>query len=65
MPVLVVNGEFDNSLPRSREMAQRISSAVHRVIPGVGHACCLEDPVAFDETVIEFLRKHGFDKHFN
>ena len=64
MPALVINGEFDNSLPRSREMAQRISSAVHHVIPGAGHACCLEDPVAFDEIVIEFLRKRGFDRHF-
>lgn len=58
MPVLIVNGEFDNSLPRSREMARKIRGAVHHVIPGAGHACCLEDPAAFDEAVIDFLRKH-------
>jgi 3-oxoadipate enol-lactonase len=62
MPVLVMNGEFDNSLPRSRETAQRIRGAVHRVIPGTGHACCLEDPAAFDKVVMEFLRRHSFIK---
>lgn len=61
MPVLVVNGEFDNSLKRSREMAQRIG-APHRVIPGAGHACCLEDPAAFDEAVLGFLKERGFAK---
>ncbi|MFQ5903020.1 MAG: alpha/beta fold hydrolase, partial [Candidatus Binatia bacterium] len=60
MPVLVVNGEFDNSLVRSRETAQKIRGAVHQMIPGAGHACCLEDPAAFDEVVIGFLKKYGF-----
>ena len=60
MPVLVVNGEFDNSLVRSRETAQKIRGAVHHILPGTGHACCLEDPMTFDKVVIEFLKKHGF-----
>ncbi len=60
MPVLVINGEFDNSLPRSREMSRMIAGAIHRVIPKTGHACCLEDPMAFDEIVIDFLKTHGF-----
>lgn len=60
MPVLVINGEFDNSLPRSREMSRRIAGAIHRMIPKTGHACCLEDPMAFDEIVIDFLKTHGF-----
>lgn len=59
MPVLVVNGELDNSLIRSREMSQRIAGAAHRVIPGTGHACCLEDPAAFDGIVVDFLKTHG------
>ncbi len=58
MPVMVINGEFDNSLPRSREMAKMIAGAEHHTIPGAGHACCLEDPAAFDEIVLAFLRKH-------
>jgi pimeloyl-ACP methyl ester carboxylesterase len=59
-PVLIMNGEFDNSLRRSREMSQKIAGAEHRVIAGAGHACCLEDPAAFDEIVLAFLRKHEF-----
>ncbi len=60
MPVLVINGEYDNSLTRSREMSRRIEGAIHRMIPRTGHACCLEDPMAFDEIVIDFLKTHGF-----
>jgi 3-oxoadipate enol-lactonase len=60
MPVIVINGEFDNSLPRSREMAKKIAGAEHHVIPGAGHACCLEDPAAFDAIVFSFLKKHDF-----
>lgn len=60
MPVLIMNGEFDNSLKRSKEMSTRITGAEHRTIAGAGHACCLEDPATFDDHVMEFLRKHGF-----
>jgi pimeloyl-ACP methyl ester carboxylesterase len=60
MPVLIMNGEFDNSLKRSREMSTRIAGAEHRIIPGAGHACCLEDPAVFDAYVLEFLEKHQF-----
>ena len=60
MPVLVVNGEFDNSRRGSEEMARRIPGAVHRVAPGTGHACCLEDPATFDGYVSEFLAQHGY-----
>jgi len=60
MPVLIINGEFDNSLKRSKEMSTRIAGAEHRTIPGAGHACCLEDPATFDGHVMAFLKKHGF-----
>ena len=60
MPVLIMNGEFDNSLKRSKEMSTRIAGAEHRTIPGAGHACCLEDPAIFDEHVLGFLKKHRF-----
>ena len=62
MPVLIMNGEFDNSLKRSKEMSTRIAGAEHHVIPGAGHACCLEDPATFDDHVLSFLRKRGFLK---
>lgn len=60
MPVLIMNGEFDNSLKRSKDMSTRIAGAEHHTIPGAGHACCLEDPATFDEIALRFLRKNGF-----
>jgi 3-oxoadipate enol-lactonase len=60
MPVLIMNGEFDNSLKRSKEMSAKIAGAEHRVIAGAGHACCLEDPAEFDGLVLRFLARHGF-----
>ena len=58
MPVLTLNGEFDGTLPRTREMRQKIHGAVHQIIPGAGHACCLENPMIFDQLVRDFLREH-------
>ena len=59
MPVLTLNGEFDGTLPRTREMSQKIRGAVHRIVSGAGHACCLENPMVFDQLVREFLKQHG------
>jgi pimeloyl-ACP methyl ester carboxylesterase len=59
VPTLVVNGEFDNALPNGRKSAQLIPGAVHKMLPGAGHACCMDDPVAFDAAVIEFLGGRG------
>jgi pimeloyl-ACP methyl ester carboxylesterase len=58
MPVLALNGEFDGTLPRTREMSRKIQGAAHQVIPGAGHACCLENPMIFDQLVRDFLQKH-------
>ena len=60
MPVLTLSGEFDGTLPRTREMSQKIRGAVHRIISGTGHACCLENPMVFDQLVREFLKQHRF-----
>ena len=62
MPVLIMNGEFDNSLKRSKEMSTKIAGTEHRTIPGAGHACCLEDPATFDKNVLAFLEKYKFFK---
>ncbi|MEK7943923.1 alpha/beta hydrolase [Pigmentiphaga sp. YJ18] len=56
VPTLVVNGEFDISLEDGRRTAGLIPNAVHRILPGTGHACCIEDPAGFDEIVVAFLR---------
>src|SRR6185295_5122992 len=58
-PVLVINGELDNSLPGGTRTASLVPGAVHKVLPGTGHACCVEDPAGFDAIVIDFLRARG------
>ena len=59
VPTLVINGEFDHSLPAGRRTASLTPGAEHKVLPGTGHACCLEDPAGFDAFVIDFLSARG------
>ena len=59
VPTLVINGAHDNSLAAGRETAAGVPGARHVELPGAGHACCIEDPEAFDQAVIEFLRHNG------
>ena len=58
VPTLVINGEFDMSLPAGKRTASLVPWAVHQVLPGTGHACCIEDPAGFDRLVIDFLQMH-------
>ena len=62
VPTLVINGEHDMSLEGGRKTAALTPGAVHRVLPGTGHACCIEDPAGFDALVTEFLRDNGLMK---
>jgi len=55
-PTLVINGAHDVSLVRGGETASMIPGAQHVVLPGTGHACCIEDPAAFDGAVMDFLQ---------
>ena len=58
-PVLVINGAHDVSLARGTETAAMIPGATHVVLPDTGHACCIEDPAAFDGAVTAFLAAKG------
>jgi pimeloyl-ACP methyl ester carboxylesterase len=58
-PILIINGEFDHSLPAGKRTATLVPGAVHRTLPGTGHACCLEDPAGFDALVLDFLKERG------
>jgi pimeloyl-ACP methyl ester carboxylesterase len=59
VPTLVINGESDHSLSAGWTTASLMPGAVHKVLPGTGHACCLEDPAGFDPLVIDFLKSRG------
>jgi len=59
VPTLVINGEFDHSRNAGKRTASLVPGAVHKVLPGTGHACCIEDPAGFDALVIEFLSARG------
>jgi 3-oxoadipate enol-lactonase len=59
VPTLVINGEYDHSLPAGQRTAELIPGAMHKILPGAGHACCIEDPCGFDATAIGFLQSRG------
>jgi len=59
VPTLVINGEFDHSLPAGQRTAALIPGARHNILPQTGHACCIEDPAGFDALVVEFLESLG------
>jgi pimeloyl-ACP methyl ester carboxylesterase len=58
-PTLVINGAHDASLEAGRVTAAGILGARQVVISGPGHACSIEDPWAFDDALIDFLRRLG------
>src|SRR5882672_6972515 len=41
VPTLVINGEFDHSRAAGERTARLIPGAVHKILPGTGHACCI------------------------
>jgi 3-oxoadipate enol-lactonase len=59
VPTLVINGELDHSRAAGEKTASLVPDAVHKVLPGTGHACCIEDPAGFDAAVLEFLGARG------
>ena len=57
-PTLIVNGEFDNALKGGTRTASLIPHSEHKIIPGAGHCCFLEDPAAFEKLVRDFLLRN-------
>jgi 3-oxoadipate enol-lactonase len=58
-PTLIVNGEHDNALPGGTRTAGLIPQAEHKILPGAGHCCFLEDPARFEILVQEFLVRNN------
>lgn len=59
-PALVLCGSADTVTPEEgcRKIAAAVRGAVYRSLPGLGHACYVEDPEAFNAAMREFLEDH-------
>lgn len=60
VPTLVLAGEEDILIPvrLSKQLQQAIPGSEWATVPG-GHACLWETPDPFNQTFIEFIRKHA------
>lgn len=60
VPTLLVTGDADLYTPPSvlRMFATRMPHAESAVIPGTGHSSYWENPQAFNQSVLAFIRKH-------
>lgn len=60
-PTLIVNGALDSParLAAGNELAQRLPRARREVIPGAGHLPNLDNPAAYNECVLDFMRNHS------
>ena len=56
-PTLVLAGQEDGALPACRFIHEKIAGSKLVVIPHAGHLSNLDQPVAFNEAVLEFLAK--------
>lgn len=55
-PVLIINGELDKSNRKGEaSFAQAAPNARVAVIPGAGHACCIEQPEQYNSELLRFL----------
>lgn len=61
VPTLVVVGEKDILKTRSysEKIAERIPQSEFFIVPGSGHAMCLENPGEFNTLVLGFVKKHA------
>lgn len=62
VPTLCLAGEHDRTAPPDvmQRMATKIAQAQYRCLNGAGHIANLEQPQAFNDAVLGFLRQHGF-----
>ena len=60
VPTLALAGQYDkNAAPSVMEkMAARIPGCEYLCLPDAGHLANMEDPLAFDAAVLDFLNRH-------
>jgi len=61
VPTLALAGEMDPNAPPTvmQKMAQKIPGATYACLPQSGHLASLEQPEAFNEAVLRFLKMHS------
>lgn len=59
VPTLVITGDEDRTAAPevARRMAARIPGATVEIVPATGHLLMLEQPAAFDDALLAFLRR--------
>lgn len=58
-PVLIISGSLDRSHDAALGLCDRLPDVEMVTLEGAGHACHMEQPWAFDQAIISFLRAHG------
>jgi pimeloyl-ACP methyl ester carboxylesterase len=63
---LVISGADDTTIPlkNQKELALLIPGAEHKIIPKAGHAVIVDQPVHFNQCVVEFLDKISSNEIF-
>jgi pimeloyl-ACP methyl ester carboxylesterase len=60
VPTLVLVGAGDTNLPAAADyMATAIRHTEKVIVPGAGHAANIDQPSAFNDTVVDFLARHA------
>ena len=59
VPTLVLTGEHDPALPLMKVIAEKVPDATFVEMKGAGHLANLDDPEAFNQHVLDFLRNVG------
>src|SRR5690606_2783743 len=61
IPVLMVAGELDGSLPATmRENANLLADGRFLEIENAGHLSNLDNPLVFNRIIKDFLREHAY-----
>jgi pimeloyl-ACP methyl ester carboxylesterase len=60
IPVLLIGGEFDlESRKRfAEDLKLQLPQAERALVPGSGHLCNLDNPLAYNSAVRDFLARH-------
>lgn len=60
VPTLCLAAEFDNAAPARmmQKMAAQIAGASYECLPNAGHLANMEQPAAFNRSVLSFLQRH-------